>query len=476
MKHTIIFPENLLTEMKEHLLQNDKEQLASILCGISTTENEIKLLCREIIKAGPKDLEYNSAVRVRAKKEYRKRLLTRCLEENLHLIDCHSHPFSDGNVNFSGIDDGNDLENLTYISAKIPGIHCGSMVVGRNSFKARIYNRQNRTLQPVNEITITGQTLQETTSVIADPDDETFDRQILLFGREGQKKLRKATVAIGGGGGTGSLVFEMLTRLGVGKIIIADPDNVEPSNLNRLVGATPQDIDLPKVAVLKKYAETYSNTVVETINKNILDPQALEKIKEADVIFSCTDTQSSRMILNEVAVKYLIPLIDLGTGILTGKGYIEAGGQVRILLPDGYCLACIDGINYVKAGQELLKEEDRKIRRQAGYVQNRSIPDPSIISLNATIASLAVTEFLNLITGIRRVNTYITYDMQSSNVISQTLQPEKDEECPVCGKNGITAMGDLIPFRNLLDERIPNNIPQTPNLEMTQMKGNEKWA
>ena len=166
------------------------------------------------------------------------------------------------------------------------------------------------------------------------------------------------------------------------------------------------------------------------------------------------------MILNEMAVKYLIPLIDLGAGILTEKGYIEAGGQVRIVLPDSYCLACIDGINYAKAGEELLNKQDRQMRRAAGYVQGHNIPSPSVISLNGTIASLAVTEFLNLITGIREVNTYITYDMQSNNIVTQTLQAEKDGECPVCGRNGIKAMGDLIPFPNLLEERIPDNIPE----------------
>ena len=169
------------------------------------------------------------------------------------------------------------------------------------------------------------------------------------------------------------------------------------------------------------------------------------------------------MILNETSVKYHIPLIDLGTGIVTEKGYMEAGGQVRIVLPDGYCLACIDGINYAKAGEELLNEQDRQMRRAAGYVQGHDIPSPSVISLNGTIASLAVTEFLNLITGIREVNTYITYDMQSNNVIAQTLQAERDESCPVCGRNGIKAMGDLIPFPNLLEQRIPEQHTGNPN-------------
>lgn len=257
------------------------------------------------------------------------------------------------------------------------------------------------------------------------------------------------------------MVFQMLTRLGLGRVTIIDHDTVERSNLNRLVGSTPGKINLPKVEVLTEYAATYSETWVEAINKNILHPEVLQRLKQADTIFNCTDTQSSRMVTNEASVKYHIPLIDLGAGILTEKGYVEAGGQVRIVLPDGYCLACINAINYAKAGQELLNEQDRQMRKAAGYVQGYNIPQPSVISLNGTIASLAVTEFLNLITGIREVNTYVTYDMQSNNVIAQTLQAEKDESCPVCGKHGVRGMGDLIPFPNLLEQRIPENIPET---------------
>ncbi len=470
MRHKIIIPETLFSEAEEHLLQDEKEQLASFLCGISKTDNELTFLCRELIKAGAEDLEYNSPTGVRAKKEYRKRILTRCLEENLHLIDMHSHPFSSEGVDFSHIDDINDFKTLTYILEKFPGIQCGCMVIGPNCLKARTINRDTNSLVPIERITIIGRTFYEVTTANREGDYEAFGRQILLFGTEGQKRLRNTTVGIAGAGGTGSVVFEMLTRLGVGRIIIIDPDHVEISNLNRLVGATPKDVNLPKVDVLKRYAQTYSDTEVEAVCGSILDPSVIEKIKEADAMFGCTDNQSSRMISNETSVKYHLPLIDLGAGILTEKGFIEAGGQVRIVLPDGYCLACINGINYAKAGQELLNQHDRQMRRAAGYVQGHDIPNPSVISLNGTIASLAVTEFLNLRTDIREVNTYITYDMQSNSIVVQTLQAEKDESCPVCGKHGVRGMGDLIPFPNLLEQEPPENIPQTQTktLEMSE--------
>jgi hypothetical protein len=145
--------------------------------------------------------------------------------------------------------------------------------------------------------------------------------------------------------------------------------------------------------------------------------------------------------------------------VTTEKGFIEAGGQVRIVLPDGFCLNCIGGIDGNKVIEELLNEDDIQMRHEAGYIQGEFLPSPSVISLNGVIASLGVTEFLNLVCGIRKANTYVQYDMQSNQIISQTLEAKRNKKCLTCHEKGIRAMGDLIPFTNLFDEKIPENVP-----------------
>jgi hypothetical protein len=59
-----------------------------------------------------------------------------------------------------------------------------------------------------------------------------FDRQIRAFGPEGQRVLRQLRVGIVGGGGTGSALFEQLVRLGVGYIVILDPDEINDDGSN----------------------------------------------------------------------------------------------------------------------------------------------------------------------------------------------------------------------------------------------------
>jgi molybdopterin/thiamine biosynthesis adenylyltransferase len=72
-------------------------------------------------------------------------------------------------------------------------------------------------------------------------DTDRHDRQIRAFGSDGQRRLGAATAAVVGAGGIGSLLIQGLAHLGVGRLIVIDPDRVEPSNLNRLAGATAAD-------------------------------------------------------------------------------------------------------------------------------------------------------------------------------------------------------------------------------------------
>jgi adenylyltransferase/sulfurtransferase len=62
---------------------------------------------------------------------------------------------------------------------------------------------------------------------------EKYSRQILLFGEEGQDKLKNAKVLVAGAGGLGSPISTYLAIAGVGKLILADFDSVDLSNLNR---------------------------------------------------------------------------------------------------------------------------------------------------------------------------------------------------------------------------------------------------
>jgi molybdopterin/thiamine biosynthesis adenylyltransferase len=273
-----------------------------------------------------------------------------------------------------------------------------------------------------------------------------FNRQILVFGKAGQKILQKMTVGIIGLGGIGSVIFELLVRLGIWRIIAIDHDIVEESNLNRLAGSTRKDVEerIPKVTMLKRYAnQISSHTKITAIQKNIHDEKATNCLKSCDAFFGCTDNQSSRWVLNRFSVQNLIPYFDTATGIQADPNLnIEhAGGQIRIVIPGSGCLNCINGIDIAVAQQEMMPEPDRRIAIQRGYIAGADVHAPAVASLNGVIANLAVTEFLAFFTGFKPLQRYIYYDFLKARVVG--LNFNRDPNCYICSPTGSFAIGDV---------------------------------
>ena len=77
---------------------------------------------------------------------------------------------------------------------------------------------------------------------------ERYKRQMMLFGDEGQERLKKAHIFIAGAGGLGSPVSLYLAVAGVGTITIVDMDVVDQTNLNRQILHFDRDIGRKKTA------------------------------------------------------------------------------------------------------------------------------------------------------------------------------------------------------------------------------------
>src|SRR5206468_1741580 len=96
--------------------------------------------------------------------------------------------------------------------------------------------------------------------VTTEASEVSFDRQVRAFGAAGQDRLREMRVGIVGLGGTGSIVLEQLAHLGVRRFLLMDPDFVERTNLNRLVGSTESDVGKSKVEVATAYAKRINSS------------------------------------------------------------------------------------------------------------------------------------------------------------------------------------------------------------------------
>lgn len=119
------------------------------------------------------------------------------------------------------------------------------------------------------------------------------------------RKVKTATVAIAGVGGLGSAVAIALARIGVGHLIVADFDVVEPSNLNRQQYFVDQ-IGLPKVLALKDNLSRINPYVrVTTFNGRLSAANIPEFFAEADVVVEAFDAADQKAMLTEAVLTRL---------------------------------------------------------------------------------------------------------------------------------------------------------------------------
>lgn len=121
--------------------------------------------------------------------------------------------------------------------------------------------------------------------------DKTLLEEVLSqrHGAEIQGRIGKSTVGIMGLGGLGSAVAVALTRIGIGKLLLADYDVVELSNLNRQYYFLDQ-VGLPKtVALLDTLRRINPYVSFETINKRLTEEAIPGHFKDVDVLVECFD-------------------------------------------------------------------------------------------------------------------------------------------------------------------------------------------
>ncbi|MFF8866030.1 ThiF family adenylyltransferase [Streptomyces sp. NPDC015139] len=352
MDAEIVIPRRLWNRLRSHLLIDKEEsrkgkvdeQLAFLLAGKSVDSKRVRLLVREILPAHSENLEYQSGIGVAPKQDFVIKALNRCQAEGWQLIEVHSHPFdSSPSTTFSGIDWGNDRRKMPALStlSTEPFLHA-TMVMGRNSADAHFYDSVTREIKPVSRIVIIGvensgsrNALERVPTTSGNMEHEygasgevKHQRQQAVLGTDGQRALTQSTIAVIGLGGLGSFVTLELAHLGVGRLILIDPDVIEVSNLNRLLGAGMAENGRRKVEFYKDVASGVSPaTEVVPVGASILQEDALSRAKEADLLVGCVDNHGARLILNQLAIRYLLPLVDGGAGITLERYHLNLAEQ-----------------------------------------------------------------------------------------------------------------------------------------------------
>ena len=302
-------------------------------------EDRERHVVRDVQIPTPQDYSYRQELGVQLSPEFVARAAKRALRESLGLVFMHSHPGTQV-PSFSAVDDAGEERLADFLRRRVPNRTHISLVASAGGLAGRLLGGR----EPVRVVSVgrdrtvvTEDHPGESLTTTASPDD-TFDRQVRAFGAEGQKKLQALRVAIVGLGGTGSIVAQQLVHLGVNNLILIDPDTIDTTNLNRVVGATHADVGVPKVDVAARFIGTISRSArVRTIQGDIVRQSTALELVRADIMFGCTDSHGSRAALQQIAYQYLVPCIDLGSVIAKGgRGFAEplkVFGRVQLLAP-----------------------------------------------------------------------------------------------------------------------------------------------
>ena len=257
-----------------------------------------------------------------------------------------------------------------------------------------------------------------------------YNRHIIIpgFGMEAQQKLKAAKVLVIGSGGLGSPVLLYLAAAGVGTIGIVDFDVVDDSNLQRQVLFGVDEIGKPKVEAAKRRLEALNPYIkIEIHNTHINSGNALDIIRNYDVIADGTDNFPTRYLVNDAAV--LLDKPNVYASIFQFEGQVSVfnyrdqqgvpGPNYRDLYPSppppGLVPSCAEG---------------------------------GVLGvLPGIIGSLQALEVIKVITGVGETLSGRFYIFDALNFESRTFTIKRREDNPINGKNPtITALIDYEQF------------------------------
>lgn len=450
--HRITFTEDVFEAVRGHLLRGEREEVALLYAHEAKTPETAGLIVRRWEPVPPAMLVGQEEDYFAVDSGFIVSRVKQARAAGESVLLAHSHPGDPDVPRFSRADDRGEDNLYPLLRTRIPGRVHGAVVFSPGGQAGRLVLADG-TRVPVDELRIVGRRVRRFTREPREETaaDEAHARQFLLWGSAGQGALRGATIGIVGAGGTGSIVAQQLIHLGVGAIIAIDPQPVAASNLSRIAGARRADVGVtPKVEIVARTArEVDPDVAVRPIRGDVAEPEVLATLKDADLIFLCTDSHRSRLLVNALAVQYAIPTIDLGFLISVAPEthrLIAAIGDVRVVVPGGYCLACVPGLlsaDRIKA--EKATPEERAAN--PGYFLNLDVADPSVITLNSTIASLAVTLGCDmLVPTMRPVSLCDSYRYHAVKGIVTHVPQAGSPSCGFCSAEGRAARGDAMPL------------------------------
>ena len=466
MSVSLHVPQQMMDLLFGHLFPGDGDEHGAVIAAsVVSTERGTRLLAHRLFlaKDGSDYVPGVHGYRMLTA-DFVRECVLECAELKMAYLAVHCHGGTT-HVDFSMTDMESHDRGYPALRDIVDGPPVGGLVFARDAVAGDIWFADG-TRSELEVMVVAGyprRELRPRPASVPPHANERYERQARLFGDRGQNLLACQKVGVIGAGGVGSIIVEQLSRLGVGEVVVVDPDNTEESNLSRVVGSRSRDV-LPlltathlgglgrwfarftrsKVSIAKRHSrEARRNTKVTTVPMSIMEPMAAEHLVDCDYLFLAADSMQSRLVFNALVHQYLIPGAQMGAKVQVDKtsgDVLDVFVTYRPVVPGNGCLWCNELIDSSRLQDEAADPEERRRQR---YVDDVDIHAPSVITLNGIAASLAVDGYLMSLTGLLRPK-----ELEWSKFHPQTEEfrveiPRSDPDCPECSRVGRLARGRL---------------------------------
>ncbi|HLG77571.1 MAG TPA: ThiF family adenylyltransferase, partial [Ktedonobacteraceae bacterium] len=341
-----------------------------------------------------------------------------------------------------------------FLHETFAGIHYASIVFSQSRYSARVWTLNGGSIIPKTAQLKTQTSRERIASAdfreYADDQYEKtavtategfFNRGAAVLGLDVMRTImHDQVISIVGVGGLGSIIAEHLIHMGFHEINLIDPDVLEMSNLNRVVGAYYEDAQrkLPKVDVVKRHLTRINpKATVQAYRKDVHDQEIESVLALSDWIIVATDNHSSRLRAQELSIEYFVPLLSVGVNITVKDGKIEdmSGEVITARVGDRLCLQCLHRINPTKVASE--KHPDQMIREELvkrGYVTGMNVKEPAVKTLNTYLATMLVDVLINQYTDVYRHVPILVYENNGAMSIYEDKESVRmrNKQCFVC--------------------------------------------
>lgn len=388
--------------LRDHLFPGDgKESVALLLCGRTTGPDRHIFLGREVCPVPDHLCRVRTADQITWPASYTVPFLEKAAKRRLGVLKVHSHP--NGYNRFSATDDRADHDFLAAAACWTDDgrPHASAVMLRGGKLFGRVLNADAR-FEPVDSFAVVGDDVEYSFAEDVGELAEFTVRTAQAFGEGTAKLLSRLSIGVVGCSGTGCHVVEMLHRLGVRRLVLVDPDDIDEKNLNRIPQATLDDARkrLKKVDVMARAIKQAGlKTDVVPLPIRVEAPEAILALAGCDFVFGCMDSVGGRDTLNRIATFYLLPYVDVGVRLdADGAGGIsQITTAIHYLKPGGSSLLSrgvyqMEGVRAEHLRQTNRAAYDREVGE--GYLRGVNEDRPAVIPVNMNAASMAVMEML----------------------------------------------------------------------------------